>query len=59
MAKDLEGMYYGECDQPAIYTKRGAIIQAIEDMIELAKETGKTRITSRDLIIMDLEAAWS
>ena len=39
MGKDIEGMYNGDADQPAIYSKNGAIIQAIEEMIDEADKT--------------------
>lgn len=61
MAKDIEGMYYGECDQPAIYTKRGAIIEAIENMIAELLESNKESVVlnTRQLLSMDLEATFS
>ena len=58
MSKDIKGMYFGESDQPAVYTKRGAICQAIEDMINLCIETKQTIVNTRQLLNMDLEAAF-
>lgn len=58
MAKDIKGMYHGEEGQPAIYHKRGAIVGGIENMIEEIKELGKSLITTKDLIKMDIEAAF-
>jgi hypothetical protein len=48
---------WGE-DEPAIYHKRGAIVDAIEAMIEIVHETNKKVLTSRDLMNMDLEACF-
>ncbi len=58
MAKDIQGMYNGEGDQPAIYTKRGAIVDGIETLIEEIKETGKTIVTTKDIQAMDIEGAF-
>lgn len=54
MGKDIEGMYYGECDQPVIYSKKGAIRQAIEEMQIEAEETGKPILISS----FDVEASF-
>lgn len=59
MAKDIEGMYYGEGDQPAIYSKKGAIRQGIENLIEIAQESGKPVINTRDILKMDIESAFN
>ena len=58
MAKDIKGMYYGEADQPAIYDSHGAILQAIENLIEEAEVENITVITTKKLLEMDLEAAF-
>jgi hypothetical protein len=58
MNKDIQGMYYGECDQPAIYSKKGAIRQAIENLIEEVTESGKKLLTTKDIVKMDIEAAF-
>ena len=58
MGTDIQGMYYGEGDQPAIYTRSGAIRQGIEIMIDEATETNRTLITTKDIIKMDIEAAF-
>jgi len=58
MAKDIEGMYYGEGDQPAIYSKKGAIRQGIENLIEEVKELNKSIITTKDIQLMDIESAF-
>lgn len=60
MNKDILGMYEGECDQPAIYSKKGAIRQAIENMIEELLEDGKEaiRLTTAQIVKMDIEAAF-
>jgi hypothetical protein len=59
MGKDIRGMYYGECDQPAIYSRNGAIRQGIENLIEEAVEGGKKLLTTRDIVKMDIESAFS
>lgn len=41
LAKDIKGCYYGYFDEPACFSKVGAIEQAIEEMINEADETGK------------------
>jgi hypothetical protein len=46
MGKDIQGMYYGEADQPAIYSKKGAIQQAIENAIDQANEDNKPVLLS-------------
>jgi len=58
MAKDIEGMYNGEGDQPAIYSKRGAIIQGMETLRELLMDEFKAVITTRDILKMDIESAF-
>ena len=58
MAKDIIGMYYGEADQPAIYSKKGAIRQAIENLLEEVSESGKMILTTKDIVKMDIEAAF-
>lgn len=60
LGKDIEGMYYGECDQPPIYSKKGAIRQGIENVIEHLIDTGKEycKLTTRDLQKIDVEAAF-
>jgi hypothetical protein len=60
MGRDIEGMYYGEGDQPAIYSKKGAIRQGIESLIELLQETEKPSVivTTKDIMKMDIEAAF-
>jgi len=59
MCKDIEGMYYGEGDQPAIYSKKGAVRQGIENMIEEIRESGKKVVTTADILKMDIEAAFN
>ena len=58
MGKDIEGMYCGEGDQPAIYSRRGAIIEAMEILIEDAQENSKSLYTSRDLQKLDVEGCF-
>lgn len=60
MGKDIQGMYYGEGDQPAIYTKKGAIRQGIENIIEycLEKGTASIVVNTKDIIGMDVECAF-
>jgi hypothetical protein len=57
--RDVKGCYegWGE-DEPAIYYKRGAIVSAIESMIDTAIDTNKRVITSKDMKNMDLEACF-
>lgn len=57
-SRDIPGMYYGECDQPAIYSRIGAIQQGIENFIEAAIESGKKLFTTKDIVRMDIEAAF-
>ena len=61
MAKDIVGMYEGECDQPAIYSKKGAIRQGIENLIEAAQEMGKSSIilNTRQITNLDIESAFN
>ena len=59
MSSDIIGMYEGEADQPAIYSKKGAIRQGIENMIEEIKESGKKFITTKDIVKMDIESAFN
>lgn len=58
MAKDIEGMYYGEADQPAIYNKRGAIIGGIENFIEEVIDRGLHVVNTKQICQMDIEAAF-
>lgn len=58
MAKDIQGMYYGEGDQPPIYTRAGAIRQGIENLIEEAQENNKCLLTTGAIIKMDIESAF-
>ena len=58
MARDIKGMYEGEADQPAIYIKAGAIRQGIENFLEEVKESGKKVFNTRDIMNMDIEAAF-
>lgn len=58
MNKDIVGMYNGEADQPAIYSKSGAICQGIEGFIELASDDTKEVYTTRDIMNMDIECAF-
>jgi hypothetical protein len=58
--RDVRGCYKGWADdEPAIYSKRGAIIAAIEYIVyEYAVDHNKHVITSKDLLNMDLEACF-
>ena len=56
--KDYIGMYQGEGDQPAIYTKSGAIVGGMETFIELANELGRSVLNEYDIYNMDIEAAF-
>lgn len=58
MAKDIRGMYLGEADQPAIYSKKGAIRQGIENFIEEVKEKGLKVINTKQVMQMDIESAF-
>jgi hypothetical protein len=60
MSKDIQGMYYGECDQPAIYSKKGAIRQGIENIIEYVTESEKPSmvLNTRDILKIDVESAF-
>lgn len=59
MGKDIQGMYYGECDQPAIYSKKGAIRQGIENFVECVRESGKKVVSTKDIVKMDIESAFN
>lgn len=56
--KDIEFCYYGDSDEPAVYSKRGAIIQGIEEIIEFVRDSGRQLITTKDILNMDIEAAF-
>ncbi len=56
MGKDIKGMYYGEGDQPPIYTRKGAIRQGIEAMIQEAQDNNRTLLNTRDILKMDIES---
>ena len=60
MRKDIEGMYYGEGDQPAIYGKRGAIIGGIENLIEACQEMDKPIVilNTKQISNLDIECAF-
>lgn len=58
LAKDIEGCYFGYCDQPAIYSKKGAIREGIGNLINEAIESGKSLLTTKDILKMDIEAAF-
>lgn len=58
LAKDIEGCYFGYCDQPAMYSKKGAIRQGIENLIQEAIELGKSILTTKDILKMDIECAF-
>lgn len=58
LGKDIEGMYFGEGDQPAIYSKKGAIQQGVEVLVELLLESPKSVITTKDIMRMDIECAF-
>lgn len=54
---ELEEMYYGE---EACYSKKGAILQAIEQIGEVAEETNKTFFKESELYtIVDIECAFN
>ncbi len=57
--KDRIGCYngWGE-DEPAIFSKKGAIIGGIEIIIELAQEENLSRLTTADILKMDVECAF-
>jgi hypothetical protein len=38
LGKDIEFCYYGYYDEPALYSKHGAICQSIEDVIDICVE---------------------
>lgn len=58
--REIIAMYNGDGDQPAIYSKKGAIRQGIETVIEIAEESKKPSmvVNSRDLMKMDIESAF-
>jgi hypothetical protein len=58
MGKDICGWYYGEGDQPAIFSKTGAIQEGINILIEEALELNKRLITPQDLEKFDIECAF-
>lgn len=58
MCKDIEGMYFGECDQPAIYSVKGAIRQGIENLIEEAKERDFKVLNTAQIMKLDIECAF-
>lgn len=58
LAKDIKGCYFGYCDQPAIYSKKDAIRQGIDNLIQEAIELGKTILTTKDILKMDIECAF-
>jgi hypothetical protein len=58
MGRDYKGMYNGECDQPAIYVKSGAIIDGISVLIAEAIELGKSVLTSKEIAKFDIECAF-
>lgn len=57
---EIYSKYYGDGDQPAIYDKKGAITQGIENMIEQLLETGQKymQVTKAYLNKMDIESAF-
>lgn len=58
MGKDIQGMYFGEGDQPAIYSVKGAIRQGIQNLIDLAVESGKQIFNTADIVKLDIESAF-
>lgn len=58
MAKDIRGMYFGEADQPAIYSVSGAIRQGIENLIEEIKDQNLSVVTTARIVKMDIECAF-
>lgn len=58
MAKDIKGMYFGECDQPPIYSISGAIRQGIENLIEEIKAESLSVVTTAHIMKMDIECAF-
>ncbi len=57
--KDVIGCYngWGE-DEPAIFSKKGAIRGGIEMLIELAQEENLSVVTTKDILKMDIECAF-
>jgi hypothetical protein len=54
---EIEDMYFSE---DAIYCKKGAIIQAIEQIAEVAEETNKTYFKEAELYThVDIECAFN
>jgi hypothetical protein len=58
MGSDYKGMYNGECDQPAIYIKSGAIRDGISVLISEAIELGKSVLTTKEIVKFDIESAF-
>lgn len=58
--REIVAMYNGDGDEPACYSKKGAVRGGIEVAIEIAQESKKDFmvITSRDLMKMDIECAF-
>jgi hypothetical protein len=48
-AKDTRGMYFGEGDQPAIYSRDGAIVEGMNALVEYITERERTTITSKEI----------
>lgn len=59
MRESIEGMYYGDCDQPATCDIRGAIEDGIEIALEEIRTLGKKVISTKDFLNMDIESAFS
>ena len=59
LANDIIGCYEGWEDQPATYSKKGAIRQGIEAIVEYIEENNLTYLTSRDIWTdVDLEGCF-
>jgi hypothetical protein len=59
LGKDIICCYNGWGDgEPAIFSKRGAIIGGIENLIEYALESKKQVFNSRELRAIDIECAF-
>lgn len=56
--EDIILCYEGDIDQPAIYSKKGAIRQAIENLVEYMTENNITFLTTKEIYKADLEAAF-
>jgi hypothetical protein len=56
--REIRGKYFGEMDQPAIYSVEGAIMQGMLNLMDEIAYLNKAVVTTKDIVKMDIECAF-